>query len=254
MFLSRNRAKLFASLHRKKHREETGLFLVEGVRSVQAAFEAGAPLVELVVWEGAARMADWQALAHAKNLSFWEADEKTLANISDVQTVQEILAIAQLPQGSRKNWQQAKRILLLEGVQDPGNVGTLIRTAAWFGVDWVLGDAQTADFFAPKVVRASMGGIWDLKLDMVQDLGEVMTILGQAGFKGYAADLQGTSFQDWQPQTPSYLIAGSEAHGVSIKTLQKIEETVYIEGASPKGVESLNVGVAMGILLQKWTR
>jgi TrmH family RNA methyltransferase len=147
--------------------------------------------------------------------------------------------------------------LLLDGVQDPGNVGALVRTAAWFGVQTVVGDEGTADFENPKAVRASMGGLWDVALARVPDLGPVLDRLAAEGAALWGADLGGTSVAAWAPGHTAALVMGSEAHGLSADVAERLHRSggglVHIPGAAgARGVESLNVSVAGGVLLARW--
>ena len=93
-------------------------------------------------------------------------------------------------------------VLVLDGVQDPGNVGAVIRSAAWFGVDAVVMDARSADPEGPKAVRASMGGLWDVALVRVPDLGEALGALAAAGVALWGADMGGTDAAAWAPPAP----------------------------------------------------
>jgi TrmH family RNA methyltransferase len=142
---------------------------------------------------------------------------------------------------------------VLDAVQDPGNAGTIIRTAAWFGVDALVAGPGTVDFFNPKVVRAAMGGLWDVRLSRTDDLVVLLDRLAAAGFHRYGADLEGMRLRDWSPRVPSVLVLGSEAHGVSPEIAAAVDDRVTITGSPRRhGAESLNVAVAAGILMQHW--
>ena len=246
--ISKNRLKVLSSLQARKHRETHDLFVVEGIRSVQAALDARASLTELVV---SVSYAAEHTMPNV-DVPIWVAADADFGRISDTEHGQGILAVAPIRRTSASELAACRRILFLDGVQDPGNVGTLIRTAAWFGIDAVVRNSKTADFFQPKVVRSTMGGIWDVHLAEVVDPVGFLTHYQSIGFRVYAADLKGIPFPDFQPQTPSILLAGSEANGISRNLYPHVDESVYIESAGKKGVESLNVGVATGLIMQKW--
>jgi TrmH family RNA methyltransferase len=156
----------------------------------------------------------------------------------------------------------AQAVLVLDGVQDPGNAGTALRAAAWFGAGGVLAGPGTAGLYGPKTMRAAMGAHWGLALARTPDLAEALGGLRRAGFALYGADLTGTPARAWQPRTPSALVLGSEAHGLSAPAMDLVGERVALPAASPAGgpargkraVESLNVAVAGGILLYEWLR
>jgi TrmH family RNA methyltransferase len=144
-------------------------------------------------------------------------------------------------------------LLLLDGVQDPGNVGTLLRTGAWFGADAVAAGPGTAGLYGPKVMRAAAGGHWALSLTRTDQPGELLDTLRRSGWGLYGADLQGVPADDWAPQRPSALVLGSEAHGLSPAVLDRLDTPVSLPGAPHRpAAESLNVAVAGGILVYEW--
>lgn len=251
--LSNRRSKEIASLAKKKYRERLGQFLIEGVRSVEAAVEANAPLVEIILTEAAQEDKRVQVLIQAAAVPVHVVSERDLEKLSDVQTSQGVLAVARtelIPEGRLPS---CSTILALDGVQDPGNVGTLIRTAAWFGAEAVLAGPGTADVFNPKVVRAAMGGLWDVPLARTDDLATCLATLREAGLACYGADLEGTSAAHWTPRTPSVLVLGSEAHGLSTEVQALLDERIAIRGTPRRaGTESLNVAIAGGILVYAW--
>ena len=255
--MTRQRLKDLASLSRKRGRREHGLFLVEGVRSVEAAIAAGADLDEVVVAEGAEADGRLAALVARASAPVARVAARDLDRIADAQTSQGVIAVARSVVADGLG-APAGPVLLLDGVQDPGNVGALVRTAAWFGVAAVVADDKTADFETPKAVRASMGGLWDVALARVPALGPVLDGLASAGVEAWGADLGGTPVAEWSPPRGGALVMGSEARGLSAPVAERLEArggVVHIPGADgggPRGVESLNVVVAGGVLLHRW--
>ncbi len=259
--VTRQRLKDLATLARRKGRRQHGQFLVEGVRSVEAAVQAGAPLVEVLVAEdlGNPRV---QALAERADVPVHRVPAHELAKVGDARSSQGVVAVARSVVTDAAPAEGP--VLLLDGVQDPGNVGALVRTAAWFGVAAVVLDHASADPESPKAVRASMGGIWDLKLSRVPSLVPVLEALGQSGTSAWGADLSGTPAHRWSPSANAALVMGSEAHGLSEPVAAWLRQRppaggrfVCIEsgrGEAPpsRGVESLNVAVAGGVLLARW--
>lgn len=252
--LSNRRRKEIASLVRRKDRQRLGQMLVEGVRAVEAAVEAGAPLVDVLVSsDAAAGDRRVQRLVEQAGVPVYVAPTADLEALSDVEASQGVLAVVRAELAEVEALAEAPRVLVLDGVQDPGNVGTLLRTAAWFGVEGVMGGPGTAGFFNPKVVRAAMGGHWDLRLTRTGNLDAALGRLRSAGFALYGADLGGTSARGWAPRAPSALVLGSEAHGLSPVAQAHLDERVAIYGAATaRGAESLNVAVAAGILMHAW--
>jgi TrmH family RNA methyltransferase len=251
--LSNRRSKEIASLAKKKYRDRLGQMLIEGVRSVEAAVEAGAPLVEILVTDAVQAEARVQALLQEAQVPVYILPERELGKLSEVQTSQGVLAVARIDLLPEERLGTCQTILALDGVQDPGNVGTLIRTAAWFGTDAVLAGPGTADVFNPKVVRAAMGGLWDVPLAQTDDLEVSLRNLQASGFSCYGADLEGTPATAWIPRQPSVLVLGSEAHGLSSGVAALLDERVAIRGTPRReGTESLNVAIAGGILVYAW--
>ena len=240
-----------ARLARRSERAAQGRFLVEGVRSVEAAVLAGAPLDVVVASHDAASTRRVDAVLHRAadaGAAIEVVPGRDLERIGDARTSQGVLAVARRVVRSELA-RDAGRVLLLDGVQDPGNVGTLVRTAAWFGLSAVVADARSADFEAPKTVRASMGGLWDVALVRVDTLGPVLAAL--AGREVWGADLGGTPLASWAPPPRAALVLGSEAHGLSPETAAALTGRVTIPGGGD-GVESLNVTIAGGILMATW--
>ena len=262
--MTRQRLKDLASLASRKGRRQHGQFLVEGVRSVESAVEAGAPLVEVLVSHEAFETPRVAALAERlrqRPVPVHAVAARDLGRVADARTSQGVIGVAEsvvasgaeLLAGARGG---AARVLVLDGVQDPGNVGALVRTAAWFGVDAVVADSDSADFEGPKAVRAAMGGLWDVRLARVDDLGAALDALAAGGlglWGAHAAPGESVPLARWAPGARSALVMGSEAHGLSGVSRQRLAGGVWIPGGEEgRGVESLNVAVAAGVLMHAW--
>lgn len=225
---------------RAKGRRELGQYLIEGVRAVEAAVLGGAELVDVVVSASGDRVDRIRAMASCPVLS---ASTRDVEAIGDAKTSQGIVAAARIPAPATV---PAGPVLVLDGVQDPGNVGTLIRTAAWFGVQAVICADGTADPWQPKVVRSSQGGLWDLAV--VRSPDPVGLLAGRSMF---IADMRGVPLSEWRPEPDAVLVLGSEAHGVSQAFREASAGSVHIAGRGT-ATESLNVSVAGGILMAAW--
>ena len=255
--MTRARLQEIAGLARRKERARLGQFLVEGVRSVEAAVAAGAPLVEVLVAVEAADEPRVAALLAGAEVPVHRLPARDLARVSDAQHGQGLVAVARsvtVDLGADPHaFEAAHRIVALDGVQDPGNVGTVIRTAAWFGAEAVLAGAGTADLESPKVVRSAMGGLWDVRLARTDDLSAALVVLRALGFAVQGADLDGVPLVEWASPERGVLVLGSEAQGLSDAVRARLDARVAISGGEgTSGVESLNVGVAAGILLHHW--
>jgi TrmH family RNA methyltransferase len=253
MNATRRQLAMLRSLRTRKGRDETGLFLVEGARLCSELIPAKARVEIVLVAEGAdkngalGKQAAQLASAGAENL---QAPLRDFERISDTVASQGILAAARweeiAPEALR--FDDRAVVLTLDGVSDPGNVGTVIRTAAWFGVSAVLLGEGCADLLNPKTVRATMGGIFQLPVCRNIILKDEFSRLKQLGFRVTAATMDGSpEWSGWAKNPRSALILGGEARGVSEELLRSADQRITIprRGAG----ESLNVAVSAGILL-----
>jgi len=251
--LSERRRKEIASLAHKKFREQLGESDLEVLRALDAAVRAKAPLVEILVTEQALSEPHVSDLLEKAGVPVYVVPENEMARLSDVQTSQGVLAVVEVKKVPEEDLLAQRSVLILDGVQDPGNVGTIIRTAAWFGADAVVAGMGTADFFNPKVIRASMGAVWDVLLTRTENLPALLVRLKSAGFSLYGADLNGSDVRRWHPALPSALILGSEAHGLGAETRRHVDQSISITGRpGHPGTESLNVATAAAILIYQW--
>ncbi|HLG70810.1 MAG TPA: RNA methyltransferase [Chloroflexota bacterium] len=231
------RVKLLRSLHERKHRRELGLCLLEGVRLVEEAIPLGlqhAVYAPERLSATAAGRALRQRLERLPDVE--QVDERLLDAISDTVTSQGVLAAAPIP--AAQALPPEGHVLVLDGIADPGNAGTMLRTARAAGAAGVVAMRSTTDLWAPKVLRAGMGAHFHLPLlvDVVDT-----SVLG--GRQLLRADAHGGDPYwkvDWS--RPSAIVIGSEAHGSAIDA-----HRVTIPMA--EGAESLNAAAAAAVLL-----
>lgn len=255
--LSNRRRKAIASLTRRRHRRRHNQTLIEGRRALDSALKAGAPVVDCVVTETALNDPEVQSLLDRMSVPVYVTDADGMKQLTDVATPQGIVAVVsrQLidPDTLSDRLGPDGTVLLLDGVQDPGNVGTILRTAAWFGADAVVAGPGTAGLYGLKVMRAGAGGHWALHLARTDAPGSLLDQLRRTGCALYGADLQGVQADAWAPSRPSVLALGSEAHGLSPAVLDRLDLFVSLPGAEHRpAAESLNVAVAAGILVYEW--
>lgn len=255
--LSNRRRSAIAALTRRRERRRRDQTLIEGPRALEAALDASAPLVSAVVTPGALDDPTVQSLLDRFSGPVFETDADTMEDLTDVNTPQGLVAVAKRRLHGADTildrLGETGTVLLLDGVQDPGNVGTLLRTAAWFGAQAVVAGPGTAGLYGPKVMRAAAGGHWALALSRTDDLGSLLDRLRRRGAALYGADLEGVRADAWQPTPPSALVLGSEAHGLSAAVLDRLDTSVSLPGTPNRpAAESLNVAVAGGILLYEW--
>jgi TrmH family RNA methyltransferase len=255
--LSNRRRKAIAALTRRRTRKRRGRTLIEGPRALRAALDADSPLVDGVATGDALASPEGQTLLQRLSVPVFETDADTMIHLADAASPQGLIAVAEQrlvdPEAVPERLDETGTALLLDGVQDPGNVGTLLRTAAWFGAEAVVAGPGTAGLYGPKVMRAAAGGHWALTLGRTDDLGALLDSFRRHGAALYGADLHGVEAHTWTPERPSALVLGSEAHGLSAAVLNRLDTTVALHGAPNRpAAESLNVAVAGGILLYEW--
>lgn len=241
------RIKLARKLLRRRSREQTGLCLLEGLRLVEDALAAGARFDSLFIarrFLGPLEQNPLLSALEKAGAPLLVVDDDLLAEISDTVTPQGIVAVAHLPELPLAD--ELWLVLVLDGVGDPGNAGTLLRSAAGAGASLVLFGPETVDAFSPKVLRAGMGSHFRIPVRQCATWAEVAGLWG-AERQLFVADAQaGLSYDGVDWRQPSGLIVGSEAHGPSQDALAVAQPiAIPMQGQ----VESLNAGVAGSVIL-----
>lgn len=239
--LVKSKVKYIQTLGQKQFREQEGLFIAEGPKLVLELLLSGtAKIQELFA------LADWinenkKQLAKTK---VTEITEKELERISQLKTPNKVLAIVQQFDNSATIDTKDKISLVLDNVQDPGNLGTIIRTADWFGIEQIICSPDTADVYNSKVVQATMGSIARVRV-FYTDLGKWLA--EQKEVPIYAAVLGGEDVAAMKKIQDGIIIIGNESKGISDEILRLADVKITIP---QKGkAESLNAAVATGIIL-----
>lgn len=235
---------LWKSLKERKGRRESGCFLVEGRKMTEEALASAFPVEAVLVDEN--RMTEFVFPAGVRTYAM---PAHVLAAVCDTQTPQGIAAVVRMAFVPLT----ASRLIALDGVQDPGNVGTIIRTADAAGFDGVLLSQQCADVFSPKVLRATMGSIFRMGIRVTEDLPGELRQMAQEGASVLSSQLDGTPFYQLGPVAPPFvLVIGSEGNGVTdaVKAVATHRVKLPMRG----GAESLNAAVAAGIMMYELTR
>jgi TrmH family RNA methyltransferase len=249
MRLTRAEIDAYRALRRKEGRATAGQFLLEGWRALTAALAADASIVSVAVRTDELERPELDALKKG-GIPLGTLSERELARISATEHSQGVVARVRMPQHDlAKLFNTGDRLVLaLDAVGDPGNLGTLIRTADWFGVAGVLLGHGCVDPFNEKVVRATAGSLFHVPFVDNLDLPAVLCDARSAEFQITVADTGGvTAMSDWRPAKRNVIVLGSEAHGVSAGIRDGADLVVAIPRFG--SAESLNVGVAAGILL-----
>jgi len=255
MSLTRNRIREIRSLSQKKVRDELDLFVVEGLRLVRDAAESAFDIPEAfstAAFEASSEGGHLVGLLRARGTSCRQVTPRELSQFADTVNAQGVLAVVRRRNESGGDLIRrlpAPALLVgLDGIADPGNLGSIVRTCDWFGAGGILLDRSSVDLYNPKVVRATMGGIFHVPVATGLDLPLSVLQAKEQGYTVYVADSRADlSDGDVRFRERSLIVFGNEAHGVSEEVSRAADARVAIRryGAA----ESLNVGVACGILL-----
>lgn len=240
---------LMLLMKKAKARNEQGLFVAEGKKMFQEV-----PRQRLKKAYVSERFfAENEALL--EGVSYEVLSESVFKAVSDTQTPQGVLCLVEKPQYALEQLLAGEKtqILILESIQDPGNLGTMVRTGEGAGMTGIVMNRTTVDLFNPKTIRSTMGSIYRMPFLIVEDLGETVMRLKKAGVKTYAAHLKGTEAYD-EPDycRASAFMIGNEGNGLS-NEIAAMADT-YIKIPMCGQVESLNAAVCASLLLYEANR
>jgi TrmH family RNA methyltransferase len=249
----------YQKLHQKKYRDQFGLFIVEGKRICEEALHSNWPIDAAFFTDeflekrvNSALIEQIKARGVAPNILKSDIFHK----LSDTESPQGILLVMKKPvpkNNLNSGMIQPGVILVLEGIRDPGNLGTIIRSADWFGISDIISSPNTVDTYNPKVVRTSMGSIFRINSIQAEDIKAVLVNLKKNNFVVVGTfPNNALKLEEHIPSTPVALILGSEASGISKSLISFIDLKVRISKTGR--AESLNVAVAAGILMNHYSR
>lgn len=252
--ISKSELSFVKSLHQKKYREQNGLFLVEGAKMVEELLNSSFSIHSIYALGYYLATAQISAKL-TKNIKIREVTQAELKKMSLLNTPNQALAVAYIPQTVASAGNPAKGgtfsgkfSVFLDRVQDPGNMGTIIRTADWFGLDTIVASEDSVEFYNPKVVQASMGSLFRVGLFN----NDLSSLLSEAGIPVYGAVLDGKNVYRQPFGREGILLMGNESQGISPGLRNFITHPVSIPrfGAA----ESLNVSAAAAILCSEIRR
>jgi TrmH family RNA methyltransferase len=242
---------LARDLRRRKSREKQALFVAEGVRAVEELLASSLQIRGALVapqLEGAQRGAELAASLASRGVEVLKVTEAEFRSAAETESPQGVLAIAEIPVRSLDELANRDniRLLVLDAVQDPGNVGTILRTAAALDVDATIALPGTVDLWNAKVVRGAMGSSfrhWTFHASIA----ELSDFLRGGGIELWGADMSGEAVANLSPPGKLALAVGNEGAGLSSSLRERVDRLVSLPISGK--VESLNVAVATGILL-----
>ena len=243
--ITKNTIKQIAALRQQKFRKELGLFVVEGRKMTEELLRSDFETVGLYTTE--AFLADQSTFGEAETVS-----EMQMQQMSNQDTPPGILAVVRIPkQGDLQT--HSRFVLALDGIANPGNMGTLIRTAEWFGIGDVVCSMDCVELWNPKTVQATMGSLFRVKVWKT----DLSTYLQQAQREGkavYGALLEGENLFRMKAKPEGVIVIGSESHGIRNEVLPCLTHPITIPRVGGSATESLNAAVAGGIVMGEITR
>jgi TrmH family RNA methyltransferase len=240
--LSKARIKLIHSLALKKKRSELTLFVVEGKKQVAELLTSNLEITCLVATQQWVDEYNHQISNHIELIT---VSEDELKKVSQQQAPQQVLAVVKMPEPDTNTLQSALKnefVLMLDGIQDPGNLGTIIRIADWYGITHIVCSHDCVDVFNPKTIQATMGSF--MRISVWYD--NLQTLLNEVETPVYGAVMNGTSLYQTQIEKQGILIIGNEGKGISDSIMPFITHhlTIPLVGQA----ESLNAGIATAII------
>ncbi len=247
--ISKSKISQIRSLHLKKNRDEQNLFIVEGIKSCTELIHSNMEVIAIFLTEKTAP----QFSQILKNNSFVIVSENEMERMSCLKTTPEILCIAKIPGFSVSDFDNQLPILILDEIKDPGNMGTIIRNADWFGITQILCSENSVEFSNPKVIQATMGSFTRIKIVY----GDIVSFLSKQSNRNiYGMVMDGEPIEKTSFHSNDIIIIGNESHGISVPVLEKINQKILIPHyvSNPNTAESLNASVAAGIVLYEFSK
>ncbi len=247
--LSKGLIKLVNSLDNKKFRKQHQLFIAEGFKLVNDLFRMKAPIKTIICTHFIEEMSHIAEFIQVKPFE--------LEKISFLKTVPEIIALVEITEHEFIKEDLFEKLSIgLDEIQDPGNMGTIIRLANWFGIQNILCSKECADIYNPKVVQASMGALLSVKVHYLDLPGVIVELLKFPDFQIYGTFMAGDSIYETNLKNNGVIVMGNEGNGISTEIERLITKRISIPSFSDgfNGAESLNVGVATGIIISEFAR
>ena len=234
--LSKNEIKEIKALGQKKFLDERGLFVVEGEKLVEEALQSGFDVV--------------------RHFRVEEIGEETMARISQLTHPSPALAVVRRPAPAAPVIAPDELVLALDGIRDPGNLGTILRIADWFGIRQILASDDTVELYNPKVVQATMGAIFRVRVHYCDLKSEVERVVFRDAMAVYGTFLEGDNIYEAPLTRGGIVVMGSEANGISPEVASVVTRKLFIPPFPPDAhtSESLNVAVAAAITCAEFRR
>ena len=252
--ISKSKSNFIISLQKKKVREEEKLFVIEGDKLVKEFLQAKKKIRTLVAQPEFIRSLP-EDLTYSIN-DIQEVTFEELRHISTFKTPHNSLAVVSIPELEMDSSEVLNQLCIgLDFVQDPGNLGTIIRAAAWFGIKNIVCSLDSVDVYNPKVIQASMGAILHVNV-YYSDLKKLAILANEKNIPVFGTMLEGTSIYNHKLDNKGIILLGNESKGISKELTSLITEKIMIPkfNNTAAGIDSLNVGMAASIVFSEFLR
>lgn len=246
MEISNADIKMINALNKSHGRKKHHAFLVEGVKLVAEVLESDINVQIIAATD------QWikENPSYAQNDNFRLINERELKKISNFSTSNQVVAVAQKPEDIELKIADDELVLVLDTIQDPGNMGTIIRTADWYGINTIICSKETVDAYSPKVVQSSMGSVFRSQIYYT----DLVDFLKKQDKPIYGSLLNGENVYNIELQTSGFIIMGNESKGISSDVKKFITQAIYLPSFKGSKAESLNAAIACGIILAEFRR
>ncbi len=241
--LSKATVKFIKSLQVKKYRKQEQCFLIEGAKSVQELLTSDFEVLTLL---GTKNFLTTMNIP--QKIEVMEVSERELEGLGEYQSNNSAVAIARLKPNMALQLTEPEYGIVLDDIRDPGNLGTIIRTADWYGIQKIIASPKTSDFYNPKVISASMGSFTRVNIFYT----ELNEYLSQTTHPVYGAFLKGTDVHQVNFKKSGFILIGSESHGISTDLTKFVTEKITIPQYGK--AESLNAAIATGVICDNLRR
>jgi TrmH family RNA methyltransferase len=252
--VSKSKMNFIISLQKKKVREEERLYIIEGDKLVKEFLMAKVTVRTLIA---KSEFLNSLPLVHKQGIDeVIPASYDELKKMSSLKTPHNALAVIQMPETEMDPVNLVKSLTVaLDGVQDPGNLGTIIRAAAWFGIRNIYCSQDCVDVFNSKVIQASMGAILHVRV-YYMDLQKLLEKAAENKIKVYGALIEGESIYSHKLDNQGIILLGNESKGISEELLSYVTDRLMIPklAHAEPGIDSLNVGMAASVIFSEFTR
>ena len=241
-------------LKEKKYREESNEFIIEGIKLIKEAIIEKQKIKTIVICDGCDKDSNFDSkiLYEIAKMNCIVVPEKIFKTLTEVTNPQGILAVIEKQNKENKIDYKADIILILDNIQDPGNLGTILRTADSINLKQIIISKGTVDSYSSKVIRSTMGAIFRINIIDVESLEETIKEIKKHKFKIIGTSLEATKNIYDEKYNKTAIIVGNEANGIEEKILELTDEKVKIPMQGK--TESLNASVATGIILYEYVR